>query len=436
MPIDKIKFSGIFLQDKAISHLTASIRRGRISQTYLFTGRKSVGKNRVATAFSAALQCLEPRQSQEDVIADACGKCLSCKRIFSRSHPDVTSITPLGSDIRIDQVRTMQNLAQLHPYLGKWRIFIINPADRLNEFSANSLLKILEEAPEKVIFILLAENSDRILATIKSRAEIINFESPTHDKAREVLVQNSEQNPERIISIYSLAEGSFGKALSLSEQPEDISYPLTLRESHEKFLACFDDFTETIENHFANATSLEEIIKALEESENLISLPLLGSRKGFIRGLTMAEKIPQAFPLLFSQAFLDKQDRMKKRLNKKIDGLLSREKQAYSAGVLREIEDQIHAIINTLVNRQTRDFSECLLNWLEDAFRYGCTNAETILLNLDRKEDIMRLAKVRGENFVQSLIIRVSKSLELMERNVQPSLILENVLTGFGGSIA
>ena len=154
MPFVKSRnFSGILLQEAPVSHLAGSFANGRIAQTYLFAGSRSIGRFRTALAFSALLQCLEPERNG---LPDACGVCESCRRVAAGSHPDVHHITPEGYEIRIDQVRALQDAAVLKPTMGNWQIFIIDPADRLNNFSANSLLKILEEAPSYVVFILIA----------------------------------------------------------------------------------------------------------------------------------------------------------------------------------------------------------------------------------------------------------------------------------------
>ena len=110
-------FSNILLQENPSNVLRRSFEGGRIAQTYLFAGKESVGRMAVAKAFAALLQCKNPIKDEKGEL-DSCGKCDDCKRILNDSHPDVRYITPNGNEIKIDQVRELQNLAVLKPSMG------------------------------------------------------------------------------------------------------------------------------------------------------------------------------------------------------------------------------------------------------------------------------------------------------------------------------
>ena len=133
-------FSDILLQENPIDILRRSFLGGRIAQTYLFSGKPSVGRMAVAKAFSALLQCKNPVKDEKGNI-DSCGICDDCKRIINDSHPDVRYITPNGNEIKIEQIRDLQSMAILKPSMGVWQIFIIDPAEQLNLSSSNALLK-------------------------------------------------------------------------------------------------------------------------------------------------------------------------------------------------------------------------------------------------------------------------------------------------------
>jgi len=431
-----VTFRNVLLQDAAIGHLRRSLARNRISQTYLFTGSASIGKGRAALAFSATLQCLENVSSAENILPEACGGCLSCRRIAAGSHPDVTTITLQGNDIRVDQVRRLQELAVLQPNMGRWRIFIIDPADRLNEYSANSLLKILEEAPQRAVFILLAENSERVLPTVRSRSEQVAFRTPSHDEARGALVAMTGLPPEVVMRGYALADGAFGTACRLLETGLSAQGDCSgLRAAHVRFIEELMAFGTSLHARIEAASSLETALQELESARSFVSLPLLNARRELIRAFAVNVTLPAAFPILFTRLFLEAVESVRKDLKKEVDTLIGRHKQAYSPGLLKEIEEQCGAAISAWTGRQPAALLEGLLRWYEDMYHWGFMEDDGCLLNLDRKEDIMAVTAARGPAFIRARLQLLNHSLELLRRFVQPALVLENVLTDIGGPI-
>jgi len=387
---------------------------------------------RLAKTFAAILQCLGPTISP-DGEPGACGKCLPCRRVLAGSHPDVTFIRPLGNEIRIEQVRQMRDQAMLHPYLGKWRIFILDPADRLNESSANSLLKILEEAPDKVVFILIAEEIERILPTIQSRSEMIRFNHPSHKAARDTIVQISGLAPEVVARLYALTEGAFGATLALSSLETPIGEYLPLGQAQVRFLEDIEKFSVHVQEKVNEAPSLEAALSMFESPEIALFLPLLESRKSFVRGLLMAESLPAAFPVMFTGAFQNAIQRSRKSLEKVIETVISRQKSAYASEIIKDIDWQFGLAVQMLFQAQIHGLLDCLRHWCEDLFHFGHTGDETWLLNLDRKEDIMTLSQARGIGFAETEVQLLARILELQSRNVQPGLLLENVFSSIGG---
>src|SRR5947208_4939442 len=159
--------------DRAIAMLRKALRTGNLPHAYLFVGPEGAGEHALAIAFSMALNRqgeTPPGQPWPDT---PCGICASCSRIARGSHPDVMEInletqarslgeTPGKSksgpakELKIDVIREMQATVGLSPYSGRWKIYIIGDAERLNEEASNCLLKTLEEPPEHTILILLA----------------------------------------------------------------------------------------------------------------------------------------------------------------------------------------------------------------------------------------------------------------------------------------
>ena len=430
MHLDSIR-----LQPEVITHLAGSLAKGRIAQTYLFLGTKSVGKRATADALIGSLLC-ESLQYGDSGIPRGCGACDACVRLNRGVHPDVTVVRPLGKDIRIDQIRTVQEQAVLHPLMGRWRIFLVEAADQLNDFSANCFLKILEEAPPEVIFVLLAENPGRILPTIHSRAETVRFRTPSHAAAREALADMFPAQADRVAAVYGLTAGLFGRAvhwLSLDEAPNSL---WDLPSAVPAFFAGYQEFSARIEDAFADLRSLETALQVLEAGEFLFSPALLRARQGLVRALLLTRRLPRSLPILFADRYVEALQAWKAQAKGALARLLEAQQQNYAAGLLKEVAEQFESVLSGMVMDQKLDFLSTVLRWLEDAFRWSLTGDERLLLNLERKEDIMTLADFWGSAVLQRRMELVMESRQALQRFVQPQLVVENVLSQIGGAEA
>ena len=153
--------------DKAIGTLARSMESGRMAHAWLLAGPAQVGKMTLALDIARMVNC-----TAEDVSDRPCGECRQCRRISNSLHADVRIISQGGSisgvtrrtAISVEQIRESQREAVLKPYEGRYRVFIIEDAENFTQEAANALLKMLEEPPEDVIFVLLAsevrENSE------------------------------------------------------------------------------------------------------------------------------------------------------------------------------------------------------------------------------------------------------------------------------------
>jgi DNA polymerase III delta' subunit len=436
MKISSNRFSDIFLQDEPINLLKRSFCNGRISQTYLFTGQKSVGKLNAAIAFSSLLQCTGITDNSDISSVSACGECDACKRILANSHPDVEIIEPIGNEIKIDQVRKLQEVAILKPTLGNWRVFIISPADRLNISSSNGLLKILEEAPEYVVFILLARETKSVLPTILSRSEVVAFRNPSYDQIRNLLASKQGLSAKKAADCVSFAGGRFVRALELAQQEDIPEEPFGMRESQTRFFIELEKFSDFIGDRFTKLNSLEEVLEFVGRLPDLSYLPLEIARAALCRSFCMHAGVPNAFPVMFTSLFLDALAKTQKKMKRPFDDLVKEAKASYSSGMINEVTSQFNHASKKWGNDQLESFFTGLSLWYEDAFRWSCSKDETLLLNLNRKEDIITIAKVDNLEVLRDRILMLNDSVGLLKRHIQPSLILENVLTQIGGLIA
>ncbi len=205
-------FNHIIGQERAVNLLENALRENRLAHTLLFSGPEGTGKKLCAVTLAGELNCPEAEPG-----AGACGKCASCRQISGYTHPDVKVIVPEGKaeEIRIDKIRELRRELHLKPVKGKYKIFIINDSEKLNEESSNALLKVLEEPPENSVIILLSSDPSYLLPTIVSRCRIVKFRRLSAVETEKVLEKNPDIPADRRRLLAKLSEGSPGNALSL-----------------------------------------------------------------------------------------------------------------------------------------------------------------------------------------------------------------------------
>ena len=327
-------------------------------------------------------------------------------------------------------------MAVLKPSMGAWQIFIIDPAEKLNLSSSNALLKTLEEAPAHSLFILLATDTGSVLPTILSRSEIVRFNSPSHQQVREILQSRFKMSEEAAAACYALSEGNFGQSLIMADEFEYEPDTIGLKRSHTNYLLQMQMFAQNIEEDFSSVNNLEEALKKAWQLQTITYQPLLEARKALCRSLFMNTGFPKAFPLLFSQEIINTIDSAGNNIRKCFEPLLAENKKSYPSAVLKDIEAQISTATTKWGSDQLEKLFLCLMNWYTDAMLAAANADKTLLLNLDRKDDIITVAKVEGFALLKSRIEMLEKSIGLLRRYIQPLLILENVITQIGGAEA
>lgn len=158
------------LQPVVMKQLQTIYNKNRLAHAYIFDGEKGTGKVDIMHYFIKLMLCDNPLQNVP------CETCRNCRRIDSGNHPNVHQIYPDGQFIKIDQIRDLVSEMKMMGMEEGRKIYVIHHADRLNVASANMLLKFLEEPDGDVMAILLTEQMQAMLPTIRSRCQHIKFQ--------------------------------------------------------------------------------------------------------------------------------------------------------------------------------------------------------------------------------------------------------------------
>jgi len=216
-------FENIIAQNKAKTIITEQIKNKKIPHAYLFMGEDGIGKKKFAVEFAKILNCSINNYKETDI--GACGHCDCCKMIDKNSFPDLHIIdfekqneiaekeseknkTKLG----IDLIRYMQKYVSMKKTAGKWKVFIIEPAEKMTMEAFNSLLKTLEEPPEDTILILIAKHRETIPVTILSRVQSIYFQPLPENGIIKYLEDVHSLSNDDATKIAKFADGSIAKA--------------------------------------------------------------------------------------------------------------------------------------------------------------------------------------------------------------------------------
>jgi DNA polymerase-3 subunit delta' len=223
-----MRFSDILGQDRAVARLRRAWTDGRLAQAYCFVGPAGVGKRLAALALAQAVNCLSPVAS--DAGRDACGACAACRKIAAGNHPDVALVEPDEKTvITIEQVREVAARAALRAYEAAVKVWILDPADQMQEPAANALLKTLEEPAGRSLFVLLVETAGALLPTIRSRCQEVPF-APLGEAELRTILERHGRPPAEAALAAALAAGSAAAALTLDPAAAREARDAALRE--------------------------------------------------------------------------------------------------------------------------------------------------------------------------------------------------------------
>jgi DNA polymerase-3 subunit delta' len=194
-------------QEAAVGVLQGAVADpSAMTHAWLLTGPPGSGRSNAARAFAAALLC--PR--------GGCGECHECTTALAGTHADVEVVATEATILRRQDVEPLVQLAQRSPSGGRWRVIVIEDADRLNETSGNVLLKAIEEPPPRTVWVLCAPSPQDVLVTIRSRSRSVVLRVPPVDAVARLLVERDGVEP----GLADASQSHIGLARRLARDPD------------------------------------------------------------------------------------------------------------------------------------------------------------------------------------------------------------------------
>lgn len=210
-------FAELVGQAKAEAQLSAAARDAQavlaggegpaMTHAWLMVGPPGSGRSVAAAAFARALQCEQ----------GGCGECTACRDVAAGIHPDVVMVEPVGRHYAVEDVRSLVAESMASPVRGRWRVIVVEDADRLESQSldwksANVLLKALEEPASRTVWVLCAPSVQDVIPTVRSRCRTVWLRTPTASEVATVLVERYDADPAMAAFAARASQGHIGRA--------------------------------------------------------------------------------------------------------------------------------------------------------------------------------------------------------------------------------
>lgn len=273
-------FSTLIGNEEVKQTLRQLLTAARVPGSLLFTGETGIGKKLFALELAKSLNC------RSRIGVEACDQCSSCRRISNSTfppfgkdeddkarliwseHTDVAMARPYKQIIRVPVMRELEREANFRPFEGVARVFIVEDAEYMNDQAANALLKTLEEPPATSHLILTSTNPMALLATIRSRCQMIRFAPIAVSEVEKFLIEQQNTAPKDAALLARTSGGSIGRALAA-----DVG---EYRERRQAMLSVLRALTIS-GNRAALLRSAEELAAARDRADYERSLDVLES---------------------------------------------------------------------------------------------------------------------------------------------------------------
>lgn len=207
-----MEFPGFLGNEQLKQSLSQALRQGRTAHFYLLSGPSGSGKRTLSRLLAAALLCRDPNRQP-------CGSCPQCRKALSWQHPDLITVDDTEhKTVPVDVVRRARDDLFIRPNEGRYKIYYVPRAQDLGLPGQNALLKVLEEPPSYGVFLLLTDNPDKLLPTVRSRCRELRLQPLSPEQLQQALCQAfPEASPEALTAAASRSGGWLGQAKALLE---------------------------------------------------------------------------------------------------------------------------------------------------------------------------------------------------------------------------
>ncbi len=279
-------------QDIIVKIIKNSIINGQINHAYLFAGPRGTGKTSVAKIFAKIINCENPKDCQP------CGKCISCTQ---ENNSDIIEIDA-ASNNGVDEIRELKNKVNLLPAYGKYKVYIIDEVHMLTQGAFNALLKTLEEPPEHVIFILATTDPHKVIETILSRCQRLDFKKISINDIVKNLTKIAKKekidiNQDAIIEIAKQSDGGMRDSVGLLDQARAYTESkITIKDIHDiTGTLTEEDLVDILESIIDEKLDiiLEKIDKFNDQGKNFIKL--IEEMINFSRNIILFKEAPNYF---------------------------------------------------------------------------------------------------------------------------------------------
>ncbi|MGW4819404.1 DNA polymerase III subunit delta' [Streptomyces sp. NPDC004227] len=354
----------------------------KMTHAWLFTGPPGAGITQMARAFAAALQCVSPDRALGGV--PGCGFCDGCHTALVGTHADVNTVAAVGTQILADDMRDTVRKSFTAPATGRWQVILVEDAERLNEKSANAVLKAVEEPAPRTVWLLCAPSVEDVLPTIRSRCRHVNLRTPSVDAVADMLVRREGVEPAVAAAAARATQGHIDRARRLATDPaarERRTSVLKLPLRVDEIGGCLRAAQELVDAAADDAKALAEEMDAKESEELKAAL-----------GASQGGRLPRG-----------------------------------TAGVMKDLEDKQ----KRRRTRTQRDSLDLALTDLTGLYRDVLAlqlGSRVAIANADVEDTLERLARGSSPESTLRRIEAIAACRDALDRNVAPLLAVEAMM--------